>query len=85
MPKSTRYVTKLTEISCVVLEGKLGYVYEAYPNPDHLGSWQVIQSATATDDVEEWLEKFDGKHVTITIETHERDESHLLPQASDPQ
>lgn len=83
MPKSLQYVTKIQELKGVVLEGKLAYV--SSDDPDHSGGWRVTRSpigppsASDSDDLEEWLEKFAGKEVVLSIRTFERDESHLLP------
>ena len=66
MPKRVSYVQKVIGISAVVLEGELAYKE----------SWQVGE-----DFLEEWLERFDGKRVRLTLEDlgAGRDESHLLP------
>ncbi len=66
MPHTVKYVTKVREISEVVLRGLL----------DYSDGWVV-----AADDLDEWLEKFKGKQVALTITTFDRDESHLLPEA----
>ena len=72
MPKSVRYVTKLVDISGVDLEGVLEMRPDKSEN-DYWG-WHV-----GDDDLDTWLTKFDGKRVKLTIQTFEKDESHLLP------
>ena len=73
MPASVKYVTKVVNISEVELTGKLHW--EQSNDPDDYGHWAV-----GTDNLQEWLDKFDGKHVYLTIKAPARDESHLLPK-----
>ena len=69
-PKNVRYVTKLVSVSAVTLEGTVSY------RDDVFGGWAV-----GTDSLEEWLEKFSGRVVRLTIEVlGEPDEGHLLPE-----
>ncbi len=80
MPTSTRYITKLTELKGANFFGRL-YHDEDKDNPDSFGFWAIDGlGATKIDNLEEWLSRFEGKFVRISIETTDEDESHLLPQ-----
>lgn len=70
MPKSVEYKTKLVTISAVELQGHLSY---------RDGGWYV-----GNDGLDEWLDKFSARYISLAIKDFERDESHLLPQAGEP-
>lgn len=69
MPKRISYKTKIVGISKVQLVGTLGY-YAA----DAFGEWDIdgwgIEDGIhySHEAIDEWLEKFDGEEVSITIE-----------------
>lgn len=70
--KSVSYRTLVTEISAVTLVGTLElHSYDTVLGDD--SDWFV-----GDDRLGEWLEKFDGKAISLTIETSGQDESHLL-------
>jgi len=81
MPKSIRHVTKVIEVAAVSFEGEL--VFHHTPES---GYWAIkttnsLNGSTQYESLEEWLEKFEGKRVTITIDAGGYDESHLLDNA----
>lgn len=69
--KSVTYRTLVKEISAVTLVGKVDF-HDVGDDFDS-AAWFV-----GDDRLEEWLEKFDGKTISLTIETSGQDESHLL-------
>ena len=78
MPKSVSYVTKVREITGVELVGPL--VMSDHNDRDVIAHWHI-----GADCLDEWLEKFDSKHVYLSLRTHEKDESHLLPASEEAQ
>ena len=82
MPTSTHYITKLTELQGADFFGKL-YYREEKDDPDRSGYW-AIEGGGQLDNLEEWLERFDGKTVRLSITTMARDEAHLLPKGEKP-
>ena len=89
MPRSSTYVTKVQELTAVVLQGRLELVDPAPHDPDVFSEWRLVgdyggngkdgKHSDRYDRLEEWLDRFAGQEVTISIKTYERDESHLLP------
>lgn len=77
MPKSVQYRTKIVDVSMVEFEGVAEY--RPYQDDLDLWAWHV-----GSDNLEEWLEKFDGQRVRLRIETFGVDESHLLPETAPP-
>ena len=73
MPASIKYTTKIIGISEVVMNGRLKF---------NEGDW-VVKTNSSQDRLEEWLGKFDGQYVTITIKNWVEDEAHLLPEEED--
>lgn len=74
-------VMKVVEVGAVEMSGKLDYQNSF--DPDIPGGWAVYDGHKAIR-LEDWLEKFDGRTVTITIRAHgQPDESALLDGASE--
>jgi len=86
MLKKIKYKTKIVAVSEVQLVGTLGY-YDARA----FGEWDIdgwgIDDGThiPCEAIDEWLEKFDGKEVLITIKLIDGslDEEHLLRNAEE--
>lgn len=72
MTLTTKYITKIVEIGEVGMSGKLDYVWS---DEDESGAWRVGKY-----NLEEWLEKFKGRYVFLTISNSDRDESKLLEE-----
>lgn len=73
MPAEISYVTKIVDIQRVLLRGKLDYRDVDDRDRDAGSAWFVDK-----DNLEEYLWKLDGKHVTIEIKVITgADESHL--------
>lgn len=83
MPTSTQYITKLSELKGATFFGKL-YYEDDKDNPDSLGFWAIKGSSGQIDNLVEWLDRFEGKVVRLSIETTEKDEAHLLPPDGAP-
>lgn len=72
---SVSYQTKIVDVKSVNLVGKLnlnlgGYEESAY--------WEIIDSNGTRRQLEEWLDKFEGRNVRILIEAFGDDDTALL-------
>ena len=79
MPREVSYVTKVQEISRVLLAGQLDNRLIDPTDRDAGYGWFV-----GDDNLETWLDKFCDKAVMVEIKTYTRDESHLLPDSEKP-
>lgn len=74
---SVSYKTKIVDVTSVNLFGKLcinmaGYEQDSY--------WEIIESGGNRRNLEEWLEKFEGRNVRIYIEVFDgvKDDAAML-------
>lgn len=77
-------IVKVESIGGVEMSGTLAYY--SPEEPDEPGGWNVQSGIHSRINLEDWLEKFQGRYITISINASERDESAMLAGSNaDPQ
>lgn len=69
-------IVKVESIGGVDMGGVLAY--HSPDDPDEPGGWEVQSGIHSRINLEDWLEKFKGRYVTISINASEQDEARLL-------
>lgn len=73
MPKSVSYQTKIVDVKAVSFAGQLEH-REIVPGDRDMGyAWFI-----GKDNLEEWFEKLEDKHLYLDIRVGGKDESHML-------